>query len=43
MKKFEINLTPEEAFDESLFKPTLYHKLKLSPEESFFAADQEVD
>jgi uncharacterized FAD-dependent dehydrogenase len=35
MKKFEINLTPEEAFDESLFKPTLYHKLKLNPEESF--------
>jgi uncharacterized FAD-dependent dehydrogenase len=35
MKKFEINLTPEEAFDESLFKPTLYQKLKLNPEESF--------
>ncbi len=34
-KKIEVNLSPEEAFDESLFKPTLYQKLKLSPEESF--------
>ncbi|HEV8515280.1 MAG TPA: FAD-dependent oxidoreductase [Cyclobacteriaceae bacterium] len=34
-KKIEINLTPEEAFGEELFKPTLYQKLKLNPEESF--------
>jgi uncharacterized FAD-dependent dehydrogenase len=34
-KKFEVNLNPEEAFDEALFKPALYQKLKLSPEESF--------
>ena len=34
-KKIEINLTPEEAFDEELFRPTLYQKLKLKPEESF--------
>jgi len=33
-KKIEVNLSPEEAFDETLFKPTLYHKLKLNPEES---------
>jgi len=35
IEKIEINLTPEEAFEESLFKPTLYQKLKLNPEESF--------
>src|SRR3954468_22011285 len=34
-KKIEIDLTPEEAFDEVLFKPTLYQKLKLNQEESF--------
>src|SRR6267154_144394 len=32
-KKIEINLTPEEAFDEALFKPALYQKLKLNPED----------
>jgi len=34
-KKIEVNLSPEEAFDDTLFKPTLYQKLKLTPEESF--------
>ncbi len=33
--KIEVNLSPEEAFDETLFKPTLYHKLKVNPEEFF--------
>lgn len=34
-KKIEINLAPEEAFDESLFKPALYQKLKLNPKDDF--------
>ncbi len=34
-KKIEINLSPEEGFDETLFKSTLYHKLKLNPEEVY--------
>lgn len=34
-KKIEINLLPEEAFDEATFKSTLYKKLKLNPEEVF--------
>lgn len=34
-KKIEIDLSPEEAFDEARFKPALYHKLKLNPEEVF--------
>jgi uncharacterized FAD-dependent dehydrogenase len=34
-KKIEITLTPEEAFDETLFKPALYQRLKLNPEADF--------
>lgn len=34
-KRIEINLSPEEAFDETLFKPALYQKLKLNPEQDF--------
>jgi uncharacterized protein len=34
-KTIELNLTPEEAFDELLFKPTLFQKLKLD-EENYF-------
>ncbi len=35
MKKIEVNLLPEEAFDESRFKSSLYEKLKVNPEEAF--------
>jgi hypothetical protein len=34
-KKIEINLLPQEAFDETTFSSTLYEKLKLDPEETF--------
>jgi uncharacterized protein len=34
-KKIEINLSPEEAFDETLFKTALYNKLNVNPEEFF--------
>ena len=34
-KKIEVNLSPEEAFDESIFKESLYRKLYLKPEEVF--------
>ncbi|HYV53776.1 MAG TPA: FAD-dependent oxidoreductase, partial [Chitinophagaceae bacterium] len=34
-RKIEVSLSPEEAFGEELFKPTLYQKLKLRPEETF--------
>ncbi|GHN01339.1 FAD-dependent dehydrogenase [Cytophagales bacterium WSM2-2] len=32
-KKTEVTLRPEEAFDEERFKPALYEKLKLNPDE----------
>ncbi|MGC4022960.1 MAG: FAD-dependent oxidoreductase [Cyclobacteriaceae bacterium] len=34
-KKIEVNFSPEEAFDESLFKDSLYQKLNLNPQEVF--------
>ncbi|MBS1682586.1 MAG: FAD-dependent oxidoreductase [Bacteroidetes bacterium] len=34
-QKIEVSLSPEEAYDESLFKTTLYRKLNINPEEVF--------
>ncbi|HTH57370.1 MAG TPA: FAD-dependent oxidoreductase [Cyclobacteriaceae bacterium] len=34
-KKVEIVLRPEEAFDEARFRPSLYEKLRLDPQEVF--------
>ncbi len=35
MNTIEIDLPPEEAFDEAIFKPAIFHRLKLSPDEIY--------